>query len=491
MPLAQEIKRSPRDKDILRRLAGELAGIASLPVHKEKALLWQKLNDRQSVRPMVWINEVCWHEMNVNDELTLSAEHPWAREQEQELRRTLYQWWHLPGDMIVNDFLVCPLAIHSTDFGIMEDVDVVKTDEANDIVSRHFNVQIQDYADLDKIQMPVVTHNREATEICYQTMCEVYGGILPVKKQGQTHIWFTPWDYLIRWWGIEQAMIDFIERPDLVHAAVERMVDAWLVELDQFEQQNLLSLDCNNTRIGSGGYGYTSELPGGASSNYQHGRDEFPLPTTKELGEGQGEGNLKRVVAEFSSPSPRSSLAGRGGQTARSGGTGNMRPSPGEELDLAHLRPHNMWGCSNAQIFSEVSPAMHWEFAVKHDLRWLSRWGLTYYGCCEPLDQKIEILRRIPNLRKISASPWCNVERLAEKVGADYILSRKPNPAVLAGDVWHPEWARDDMRSFLEKAGRPCHVELIMKDISTVRYQPHRLWEWATIAMQVAEEFTK
>ena len=78
-----------------------------------------------------------------------------------------------------------------------------------------------------------------------------------VRKVGQTHIWFTPWDYLIRWWGIEEAMIDLIERPDMVHAAVERMVDAWMVELDQFEEQNLLSLDCNNTRIGSGGYGYT------------------------------------------------------------------------------------------------------------------------------------------------------------------------------------------------------------------------------------------
>ncbi len=27
-----------------------------------------------------------------------------------------------------------------------------------------------------------------------------------------------------------------------------------------------------------------------------------------------------------------------------------------------------------------------------------------------------------------------------------------------------------------------------MKDISTVRYQPQRLWEWAEIAMEVAEE---
>jgi hypothetical protein len=74
------------------------------------------------------------------------------------------------------------------------------------------------------------------------------------------------------------------------------------------------------------------------------------------------------------------------------------------------------------------------------------------------------------------------------KVGADYVISRKPNPALFAADVWRPERARDDLRQFLE-AARGCHVELIMKDISTVRYHPQRLWEWARIAMEAAEEF--
>ena len=41
---------------------------------------------------------------------------------------------------------------------------------------------------------------------------------------------------------------------------------------------------------------------------------------------------------------------------------------------------------------------------------------------------------------------------------------------------------------FLE-AARGCHVELIMKDISTVRYQPQRLWEWAAIAMEVVQAY--
>ena len=213
-PVAEEIKLSPDDKDILRRLAGEVAAIAALPVHREKARLWRRLNDLESERPMVWINEICWHEMNVNDELTLRTEDPWAREQERELRRTLYQWRHLPGDMIVSDFLASPLAIHSTDFGILEDVDIVRTDAASDIVSRHFKIQIRDFDDLEKIKMPVVTHNEEATEFHYRAMCDVYADIMPVRKVGQSHIWFTPWDYLIRWWGIEEAMVDLVERPD-------------------------------------------------------------------------------------------------------------------------------------------------------------------------------------------------------------------------------------------------------------------------------------
>jgi len=109
IPVAEEIRLNSRDKEVLRRLAGQLADIAALPVHREKARLWRKLNDLESERPMVWMTEVCWHEMNVNGELTLETEHPWAQEQECDLRRTLYQWRHMPCDMIVSDFLTCPL----------------------------------------------------------------------------------------------------------------------------------------------------------------------------------------------------------------------------------------------------------------------------------------------------------------------------------------------------------------------------------------------
>ena len=268
--------------------------------------------------------------------------------------------------------------------------------------------------------MPTVTHNAEATEFWFQAMSDVCDGLMPVRKLGQTHIWFTPWDYLIRWWGVTEAMLDLHDRPEMVHAAVDRMVQAWMVELDQFVEQNLLSLDCDSTRVGSGGYGFTNELPG-------------------------------------------------------------------DDCDPGWVKPHNMWGCSNAQIFSDVSPETHWEFAMKHDIPWLSRWGMNYYGCCEPLDDKLDILRRIPNLRKISMSGWIDVPRAVENVGGDYVFSYKPSPAGLAEHSWRPEAMRDELRGVLDEA-QGCHVEIILKDISTVRYDPKRLWEWETIAMELATQ---
>jgi hypothetical protein len=145
-----------------------------------------------------------------------------------------------------------------------------------------------------------------------------------------------------------------------------------------------------------------------------------------------------------------------------------------------------MWGHATAQIFGSVSPQMHWDFALKHEMRWLERWRLTYYGCCEPLDVKMGILREIPNLRKISVSHWVNSERAVEEIGTDYVVSRKPTPAWLAEDSWRPEAARADLVQFLEMA-KDCHVEVIMKDVSTVRYEPKRLWEWERIAMEVVQ----
>ena len=46
---------------------------------RRSAALWRKLNGLKPERPMVMIDQVCWNEMNVDDELTLRCEDPECR----------------------------------------------------------------------------------------------------------------------------------------------------------------------------------------------------------------------------------------------------------------------------------------------------------------------------------------------------------------------------------------------------------------------------
>ena len=83
-------------------------------------------------------------------------------------------------------------------------------------------------------------------------------------------------------------------------------------------------------------------------------------------------------------------------------------------------------------------------------------------------------------------SPWVDVAKGAERIGREFVFSRKPSPALLAGDTWEPARVERDLRNTLEQCTlHGCPVEIILKDISTVRYQPQRLWEWADLAMRV------
>ena len=69
---------------------------------------------------------------------------------------------------------------------------------------------------------------------------------------------------------------------------------------------------------------------------------------------------------------------------------------------------------------------------MQYDRQWLSRFGLTHYGCCEPVHNKIDMLRTIPNLRRISISPWTDLEKAAHWVLRE-VLSLPAPPPVARG----------------------------------------------------------
>ena len=146
-----------------------------------------------------------------------------------------------------------------------------------------------------------------------------------------------------------------------------------------------------------------------------------------------------------------------------------------------------LWSYMAAQEFELISPAMHEEFLLQYQLPIMQEWGLAAYGCCENLTRKIEMLRKVPNLRIIAVTPRADVRRCAEQIGRDYVMSWRPNPADMVCCQFDEKMIRRIIREGLE-ASRGGIVHVHLKDVETVQGEPDRLRRWVKIVREVAEE---
>lgn len=408
-----------KDVELLRELGRRVAEIAALPVQLETVAAWKALNELNPARPAFMIEQIPWHEMNIDEELTCRCEDAFCREIEGRLRRTIYRWEHMRADRVVQAAVQIPKVIHNTGFGITVAEDVAVLDPTNDVVGHRYHDQLADESDIARIRDPEFHLDATATGEAEARAREIFDGILEVHMQGVFPA-YAPWDRLVTWRGPEAALYDLVDRPEFIHALLRRLTDAYLVMLDQLEEQGLLGTGQQTIHCTGA---FTNELPAAGAN-------------------------------------PRRS------------------------------RAKDLWTFGMSQIFSTVSPAMHETFELPYLAPWFERFGLVYYGCCEPLDRKMDMVRKLPNVRKVSMSPWIDVRRGAEQIGSDFVFSRKPSPAFLAGDVWHSEAVEKDLRETLDACrANGCPCELILKDISTVNYEPQRLWEWNTIAARLVREY--
>jgi hypothetical protein len=163
--------------------------------------------------------------------------------------------------------------------------------------------------------------------------------------------------------------------------------------------------------------------------------------------------------------------------------------TPPTAPDPTHYRCKDIWFRTMAQTFSSISPEMHYEFDMQYSIPLAARCAYTYYGCCEPLHDRIEQIKRYPNLRKVGVSPWADVEASAEALGGDYVFSRKPNPAHVAR-ITDPDQIRAEITETVKACKKyGCPVDFTLKDISTVGYRPENLIVWAQTVSDVLDEY--
>jgi len=267
--------------------------------------------------------------------------------------------------------------------------------------------------------MPKITVDYETTRETLALAHEVFGGILHV---GLRAVWWwtlgMTWD-LARLVGLEKMLYLLYDNPDMIHRIMAKLRDGYAAKIDFLEQNGLLSLNNNHAYVGSGGIGYTRELP----------------------------------------HEPRGT---RAATTA------------------------DMWCLFESQETIGISPDQFEEFVFQYQLPLQKRFGLICYGCCEPLDARWHVVKRTPNLRRVSVSPWADQEKMAGFLQDDYIFSRKAPPSLLAVPQMEEDAVRADLRKTLELT-RGCVLEIIMKDNHTLGGNPDNLVNWVKIAREEIE----
>ncbi|MCP4755397.1 MAG: hypothetical protein GY866_31420 [Proteobacteria bacterium] len=166
-----------------------------------------------------------------------------------------------------------------------------------------------------------------------------------------------------------------------------------------------------------------------------------------------------------------------------SGSMGYTADLPAKGEANGKIRMKDIWVLVESQETVGIGPKPFEEIFFPYQLEIAKLFGKCYYGCCEPVNNRYHILERIPNLERISVSPWADEEFMADALGSEVVYSRKVNPSYISPPALNEDLLRSEIRKTLEIA-KGCRVELIMKDVHTLDNERDRLPRWVEIARQ-------
>lgn len=417
-----ELARFPQaDAEILRKLAQRSREIAGSAANAERKESWYRHNGLRPVRPMVLAEiQGCLPELAQAGHFSLRCANPFARAVEGALRKEQYEHEVLRDDHVVEPWLNLSWIARTTGHVDASEVHVHVADTDGSLSARTWDAPIKDIGrDFAKLRKRTYSVDREGTAALRDALERAVGDILPVRVRGS--FW---WTLGMTWTaidlvGLESLMLLMYDDPQGLHRLMQFLCDDFTAYGEWLEQEGLLSLNNENDYIGSGSMGYTRELP----------RDGRP-------------------------------------------GTGG-----------APARRSDLWALLESQETVGVGPEQFEEFIFPYQKKIAEQYGLCYYGCCEPVNSRWHILKRIPNLRSVSVSPWADEELMARELAGRYVYSRKPKPTMVSTADFDEALIRADIRRTLDVA-RGCSVEIIMKDVHTLAGKPERLGRWVAIVRE-------
>jgi hypothetical protein len=419
-----------RERQTVRDLASRWAELAADPVMAERKRAWTALHDLQPVRPMVLVESQSIAGFVDEDELVCSD--ALLRVVERNLRHHIRHAEVVGDDIVLEPWYRIGWDLVYSEWGVDVVQEPAAVGEGEIPLGYTFNFPIKEPGDVSLLRTRTFSVDRAATLARKRLFEEVFGDILPVRLGNYDHfrelhgVETFLGNYFL---GLTWQIYRFIGNDGLLY---------WLTDSPETIHQLMEYMTSDRERM-------------------------FDLLEREGL-----------IV-----PNTDTQMAG-----PRAYGYVSDLPGPDTPGPLA-LR--DVWCWAESQESAPVSPAMFEEFFLPYLKRLTDRFGLVYYGCCEPVDDRLEaLMAAMPNLRSVSVSSWANFERIGEMLGPRYVYSRKPNPVPLSGAQPHWERAEADLRRTYD-ATRGCNVELLFRDLYDIARDVPRLSRWVALARSTFE----
>ena len=393
----------------------------------ERKRLWKAVNDLKAQRPVILIETSTISGFVSPSELR--CEDPFLRAVERNMLDTVRHAEEVGDDIVVEPYYRIGWQMELSDFGVpVETRPATSTDGSS--LGYTFNFPIAAPEEIGKLKKRTVSVNREKTGRMKETLEEAMGDILPVRVGNYDPFLVDPgneeWAGLF-FFGLTWQIYRFIGNNGLMY---------WLYDAPDAIHRLMAYMLEDRTALFE-----------------RMERDGLLVPNTDTQMAG-----------------PRS--------------YGYVSDLPGPDSGVA-VTLKDLWGWAESQESTIISPAMFKTFVLPYLADLSARFGLVYYGCCEPVDDRLElIMDAIPNLRSVSVSGWANFAKVADMLGKKYVYSRKPTPVYLSGT--NPDWAlvKQDMRKTYA-AARDCNLQILFRDLYTIDGERPRLARWVEMTKAI------
>ena len=419
--LSQKIKAEDRAR--LREMAKRWMEIALGEDMQEKKTAWKSVHDLKPRRPVILFETFSVEGFMKEEELYCEDE--LLRNVERSMLHSIKQHNTIDDDLILEPWFRLAWKVNKSDHGVK-----IVEHHAEDSMGYISNFPIKNSEDISKLKPRTYSVDREVTLILKTKLEDIFGDIMPVLVGNYDNFFsdtgfnpFTGNNFI----GITMDLFKLI--------GYENMM-LWPIECPDDLHKILSYLRDDKIRF----------------YHWLMSEELLTLNTDNQ----------------FAGPSSY----------------GYVSDLP-EQGSKEKVKFKDLWAWPDSQETTSISPEMFDEVYLPYIADVANMFGLTYYGCCEGVDDRFEyISKALPNLRTVSVSGWNDLKKIGEMLGNNYVYSRKPTPTFFSGK--DPNW--DSLRKDIKdtyNASKNGSLEIIVRDVYDIDGDMKRISKWVEMTKSI------